>query len=240
MAEIDFGGDSGGTHAGQAVIVGERSARDSLPLIQPERPFLLRHHPTHWNVVTGQGGRVELLPALSTMVVEPGVGNVDEYGNADAAITIGRRDGWVLIPQSACTPQDTPDRAAGYVRRLRVRGGWHHHTPWSSWRMLAGRPVLQVDEAGYHAWLRRLVAEGIVPAIDPAVVERKILDAEARLVRASSRDTERNATAARLRDQAAVRLEALQAARDAGQSGLRADRAAYLRAELERLERADG
>lgn len=229
---VDFG-DGGGRVAGDAVLVGDRSGRDALPPLQSAPPFLLQHHPHQWHLVLS-GERPELLPALSPLVLEPGVGNVDEYGDPSAAITDARRRGWVAISQDACKASDTPDGKPGYVRRLRVRGGWHHHMPWVSWRLLAGRAVLERDEKGYHAWLRRLVADGTIAPPDPAVLERMLHDAEARLRRAASRDG-RNATAAALTDQAQQRLERLRAVQSEGGAGGVEARREWLRAELSRL-----
>jgi hypothetical protein len=239
MSGVDFGGGADGRVAGEAVVVGERSGRELLPLIQPSPPFLLQHHPNQWNLIF-EGDRPELLPVLSPLVVEPGVGNVDEFGDPSAAITDARRRGWIVLPQDACKASDTPDSKPGYVRRLRVRGGWLHHTPWASWRILAGRALPESDQKGYNAWLRRLMADGTITPPDPAVLERMLRDAETRLQRAQSRDTRSNAAAAALAERAGRQVDGLREVKDGGNADALEARRAYLRAELDRLSGGAG
>lgn len=234
MSGVEFGGGTDGRVAGEAVMVGERSGRELLPQIQPSPPFLLQHHPYQWNLIT-EGNRPELLPVLSPLVVEPGVGNVDEFNDPSAAITDARRRGWIVLPQEACKASDTPDGRPGYVRRLRVRAGWVHHTPWASWRILAGRAIPESDQKGYNAWLRRLMADGTIAPPDPSVLERMLKDAERRLQRAMSRDTRGNATAAALAERADRQVNGLREVRDGGAAEVLDARRAWLRAELDRL-----
>ena len=150
-------------------------------------------------------------------------------------VTDARRRGWIVLPQDACKASDTPDSKPGYVRRLRVRGGWLHHTPWASWRILAGRALPESDQRGYNAWLRRLMADGTITPPDPAVLERMLRDAETRLQRAQSRDTRSNAAAAALAERAGRQVDGLREVKDGGNADALEARRAYLRAELDRL-----
>jgi hypothetical protein len=127
--------------------------------------FTLKHHPARWQEIAG-----ELLPVLSTMSHRPGVNNVDHYGDTTRAEVDAQREGWTLIPLSACPGHMTPDGQDGYVRVYRGHGAIHV-TAWEKPRTLGNRVVWDRDEEGYREWLRHLMREGVVGAPDPVVVE---------------------------------------------------------------------
>lgn len=231
-ADVDFGGAGSAGVVAEPVRVGERSVRDQLPPIDPSPPFLFFHHARQWRIVGGDNGAPTLLPAIQQASCEPGVDRVDEYGDPAGMIAERRRNGWTFIPQEWATPGDTPDKAAGYVRRVKVRGGFAHLTAWQSVRILAGAPSWKVDEASYHRWLRRLMAEGLISAPEPEILEQMLERSKERLQRAGSRDMN-NATARDLHRRAEREVELLERVAAGGLAALDEDREAALAAELE-------
>lgn len=197
-----------GAVASEAVSIGVRAASQKHPDIEIQPPFLYFHHPASWMVVGGDDGP-ELLPLLSQIAIEPGIGRTDK--NGDPSLMIGKKQskGWTMIPESAARATDTPDGQAGYIRRAQARRGYTHFPAWMSWRSVAGRASVVTNEPGYHAWLRSLLARGIIAPADPAVVERMLDQAKDRLSRAQGRDTKAGTMAARLAAQAAVVVERL-------------------------------
>lgn len=193
----------------EAVTIGTTSESARLPDIETSPPFLLMSHPHRWMVVDGESGP-ELLPALGQLPVEGGIGNVDGYANPGLAIANKAAKGWVVIPEAQARPDETPDGRPGYLRRIRVRRGLAHLTAWETLRVVAGRVITSADEAGYHAWLRRLLADGVVPAPDPAIIEAYLDRARVTLDRAGSRD-ENNSVARDLVARAKAQVEALEA-----------------------------
>lgn len=199
---------SGANLQGEAVSVGTRSVRDQLPELETSPPFLLMAHPNRWMVVEGENGP-ELLPELATLPIEPGIGNVNEYADPSLAMAHRARKDWIIIPEAQARPSDTPDGRPGYVRRYRGRRGLTHLTAWNTLRVVAGQPIHGTNQDSYYAWLRRLLRDGVIPAPDPDIVEAMLDRARTRADRAGSRD-QGNELAARLRDQAAARVAALE------------------------------
>lgn len=241
---VDFGGGGGGDVVAEPVRVGDRSAREQLPSLDASPRFLLFHHPRQWSVRVVDG-EPELVPSVQHIAIEPGTGGTDEYGDPSALITARRRDGWILLAESWATPDDTPDHAAGYVRRVRVRQGFAHITAWQSVRMLAGTPSIRTDDAGWLRWLRRLVADGLIPAPEPEVLEQLLERAKEREQRAGSRDVRGNAAAASLHQRAEQQRRHLEEVSTKGTEQIEDSRMAALQAELDRLKskkegRADG
>lgn len=240
---VDFGG-GGGDVVAEPVRVGDRSAREQLPSLDASPRFLLFHHPRQWGVRV-VNGEAELVPAVQHIAIEPGTGGTDEYGDPSALITARRRDGWILLAENWATPDDTPDHAAGYVRRVRVRQGYAHITAWQSVRVLAGTPSIRTEEAGWLRWLRRLMADGLIPAPDPEVLEQLLERAKEREQRAGSRDVRGNAAAASLLERAEQQRRHLEEVSERGTGQIEDSRMAALETELERLRakkggRADG
>lgn len=198
---------SAGHLQGEAVTVGTRSASEQRPELEVTPPFLLMAHPHRWMVIEGGNGP-ELLPELATLPVEPGVGNVNEHGDPSLAMAKRSRGDWIIIPEAMARATDTPDGRPGYVRRFSGRRGFMHVTAWDKIKVVAGRLVRGSDQERYHAWLRRLVNDGVIPAPDPDVIEAMLDRARTRADRAGSRDLSSD-LAARLKRQADERVEAL-------------------------------
>jgi hypothetical protein len=132
----------------------------------PRADFTYKHHPARWQEVDG-----ELLPVLSRMSHARGVNNVDHYGDTTRAEVDAQKGGWTLIPQSACPAEITPDGIAGYVRVFDGRAGPIHVSAWTHPRSVGSKVTWVVDEEGYRAFLRHLMAEGYIDAPDPAIVD---------------------------------------------------------------------
>ena len=144
-----------------------RQAHRSAVLNEPARPmFDLKFHPARWMEVNG-----ELLPNLARLSHARGVNNVDHWGDTTLAEVHATRQGWTILPPASCPASMTPDGIEGYVRVYDGKSGPIHVTPWERPRALGSRVVWDRDEAGYHAWLRHLIAEGFIPAPDSAVVD---------------------------------------------------------------------
>ena len=193
---------------GEAVTVGTRSAQDQLPNLETSPKFLLMAHPHRWMVIDGEDGP-ELLPELATLPVEPGIGNVNEFGDPSLAVAHRSRKDWIVIPETQARASDTTDGNPGYVRRYRGRRGLTHLTAWSTLRVVAGKAIYGTDTVRYYAWLRRLLRDGVIPAPDPDIIEAMLDRAHKRADRAGSRD-QTNELAARLREQAVARVASLQ------------------------------
>lgn len=136
-------------------------------LNEAARPdFTLTFHPARWQEVDG-----ELVPLLGRMSHQPGVNNVDHFGDTTRAEVNLVKKGWTLIPPEACPASMTPDGIAGYVRVFDGKNGPIHVTAWERPRALGSRVVWDRDEDGYRAWLRHLMTAGYIPAPDSAVVD---------------------------------------------------------------------
>lgn len=237
-ADIDFGG-SGGAVRTEPVNVGSRSLAEQLPALDPSPPFLLFHHPRQWRIEDVEGVPV-LLPVIQHIAVEPGIGNVDEYGDPSIMITQRRRDGWILIPEDWARTTDTPDGASGYVRRVKGRKGSVHLTAWQGVKVLAGAPVWKVDEVGLRVWLLRLVSEGLLPAPEPEVLTAMRERAAERVQRAGSRDVRGNAAAAALLQRAERELALLERAEEGGVAALQEEQERALEEKLVALRAKRG
>jgi len=233
---IDFG--SNGETRSEAVVVGTTGAANRLPRMDPTPAFLVATHPRQW-IVVESNGKLELLPQLVELAIEPGIGDCDEYGNPDKMIRARENKGFIVLKQEWAKASDTPDGQSGYVRRFQVQKGHVHHMAWTKYRNVAGQMILERDEKSYHAWLRRLLAEGLLPAPDSSVIEAMLIRARERQDRANSRDTKGNALAAKLADQANKAVFSLEeiSTRQAGLSEeQKAARIEFLQSQLSQLQ----
>lgn len=208
-----------GAIASDVASVGTVAPSQRLPDIEIQPPFLMFHSPESWYLVDGEDGP-ELLPLLSQIPVEAGIGNVDRFG--DPSLMIGKKQskGWTMIPESAARASDTPDGRPGYLRSVQARRGKTHFITWMGWRSVAGRASIVTNDRSYQAWLRSLLERGIIAPCDPAIVERKLDEARVRLGRAEQRDTKPGSIAERLAMQARERVATLE-----GLAGVEVDEA---------------
>lgn len=116
------------------------------------------HHPAHWQCVDG-----EWLPDLGQMVAIPGLNRVDKNGDtALAEVHLGKK-GVTIIPWEA--------EPGGYCVQYAGVNGPVFLSKWERPKLVANQVRMTSDVDGYRAFLRRLVAEGIVKIPDPDFID---------------------------------------------------------------------
>ena len=127
----------------------------------PSPNFLFCHHPARWQIMDG-----ELLPVLHKLLKSPGLDNVGSKNGGDLGPAIGTKiqQGWTIIPH------DVID--GGYVAKFKGQRGDIHLSRWEQPRQLGNRSFdPETDTVGYYAFLRGLVARGIVQPPDGVILE---------------------------------------------------------------------
>lgn len=138
------------------------SMRELLPT-PATPPFWYLHHPGKWQLVDG-----EWLPQLTEMRADPGVNRVDKDGNTDQAELSYRRKGWTIIPWDL--------EPGGYCVAFEGHRGPVHMSKWEKPSVFAGQLTIKSDGAGYWAFCRRLLAEGIIARPDERFIDLIIAD----------------------------------------------------------------
>jgi len=138
------------------------SMREQLPTLASP-PFWYMHHPARWQLVEG-----EWLPQLSEMRSDPGVNRVDKDGNTDQAELAYRRKGWTIIPWDV--------EPGGYCVAFEGHRGPVHMSKWEKPSVFAGQLTIKSDGAGYWAFCRRLLADGIIARPDERFIDLIIAD----------------------------------------------------------------
>jgi hypothetical protein len=136
--------------------------REQLPTLASP-PFWFMHHPARWQLVEG-----EWLPQLSEMRSDPGVNRVDKDGNTDQAELAYRRKGWTIIPWDV--------EPGGYCVAFEGHRGPVHMSKWEKPSVFAGQLTIKSDGAGYWAFCRRLLADGIIARPDERFIDLIIAD----------------------------------------------------------------
>lgn len=138
------------------------SMREQLPT-NASPPFWYMHHPARWQLVEG-----EWLPQLSEMRSDPGVNRVDKDGNTDQAELAYRRKGWTIIPWDL--------EPGGYCIAFEGHRGPVHMSKWEKPSVFAGQLTIKSDSAGYWAFCRRLLADGVIARPDERFIDIIISD----------------------------------------------------------------
>lgn len=142
----------------------------------PSPNFLYIHHPNRWMIMDG-----EVLPALHKLHKSPGQDNVSPKNGGDMGGAIGTkvRDGWVMIPHDVIP--------GGYVKKFDGARGAVHLSVWETPRQV-GRRVYdpETDTAGYYAFLRDLMARGIIQQPAQVVLEDIVARAQSAVDRAAA------------------------------------------------------
>lgn len=138
------------------------SMRELLPT-NASPPFWYLHHPGKWQLVDG-----EWLPQLTEMRADPGVNRVDKDGNTDQAELSYRRKGWTIIPWDL--------EPGGYCVAFEGHRGPVHMSKWERPSVFAGQLTIKSDTAGYWAFCRRLLADGVIARPDERFIDLIIAD----------------------------------------------------------------
>lgn len=135
----------------------------SLPNKAPESNFIYFVMPSRWTVHEYTDGTQELLPTLSKLKLDPGVGGVSETGDYTLAKAKRMRNGEIEIPR-IYGPDD-------YVKELRVRSGTLYHERWRSF-VPNGSQIVErhtpEDHDAYLHWLHDVCA-GKWPALPQGI-----------------------------------------------------------------------
>ena len=128
-------------------------------------------------------GRGEFLPQLGKLKLDGGVGGCD-YDPISGfkikdALENARQNGWVIL-----MPKHV---GVEYVRVYDTPGGKAHLSMWEIVIPEPGKKPATIvsDTPAYRTWLRGLIADGIIPNINPRVAQRVIIQARERIHRGS-------------------------------------------------------
>lgn len=133
----------------------------TLPNQPPEPDFIYFANPARWDVFEWSNGTQELLPVLSKLKLEAGVGGVTETGDYALARAARMRKGEIEIPRNY-GPDD-------YVQRLKVRNGWLYHERWRSFLRNGSQVIERQDPDGYLGFLHEVAKT--LPTPIPEVLE---------------------------------------------------------------------
>ncbi len=129
----------------------------------PSARWWYQHHPARWYVTDGC-----LLPLLGKLVGEPGVNGVTKNADIGPAQLAASRRGWTLIPWSVVD--------GGYVRAFQGRRGTVHLSIFETPKIVGNRTIIKHDHAGYRQFLKDLLNSGVIPPIDPDILDGLIED----------------------------------------------------------------
>jgi len=156
-----FGTIGGGQFEGRAAA--RPQVMRELVRLDPSTSFWFMHHPARWTYLAG-----EWLPWLSKLQADPGVSNVDQGGDTAASEVAKRRRGWTIIPWDA--------EPGGYCVAFEGHRGPVHMSKWEKPAVFAGQLTIKSDGAGYWAFCRRLLADGIIARPDERFIDLIIAD----------------------------------------------------------------
>jgi len=131
---------------GKAVSVTRKAQKRAPPVrLRPSPPFVLWHHPNHWQVKYGQ-----VLPYIKQARLLPGVNNVDQHGRWDQMRLSYEREGNKLIPEDIMGP------GTSYIRRHDGHHGPVHEHYCT--RVYPGSDALGTDHEEYERFLKACAA----------------------------------------------------------------------------------
>lgn len=124
-----------------------------MPKLAPNVPFYLAVHPNQWHVLDGR-----LIPIVKRLPCMFGIDGADVVNGKLSMATPkanAAAKGYTVIPTSA------GPGGASYLKSVDVRGGLHYCTVFETPR--AGESVTEFDVAAFEAWVKTLVASGVLP-----------------------------------------------------------------------------
>lgn len=194
----NFGTADGGNFAAQPA---SRPAGMATLLNLPSNAaWWYTHHPAHWHCVDG-----EWIPDLGQMVAIPGLNRVDKNGDtALAEVHLGKK-GMTIIPWEV--------EPGGYCVQYAGANGPVFLSKWEKPKLVAGQTRMSTDAEGYRAFLKRLVAEGVIKVPDPDFID-VLIERQQRLVSEKRAQAPVNPGAALTLPVAEKRLEEMRAARE--------------------------
>jgi hypothetical protein len=154
---------------GKRVSQAERLDAVKIPHRVRKQPrFLFKWHPHRW-MFTGK----EWLPGLGKLVVDPGCDGVTEGGGIDLAVAGNMRRGWQVIQPSDPRLGEYQDYMVAVPH---AAGGNSYIDPFQKISVEAGRMFVEPGGEDYYAFLRHLVATGIVSPMSPNILKIKVHD----------------------------------------------------------------
>ena len=154
---------------GKRVSQAERLDAVKIPHRVRKQPrFLFKWHPHRW-MFTGK----EWLPGLGKLVVDPGCDGVTEGGGIDLAVAGNMRRGWQVIQPSDPRLGEYQDYMVAVPH---AAGGNSYIDPFQKISVEAGRMFVEPGGEDYYAFLRHLVATGIVAPMSPNILKIKVHD----------------------------------------------------------------
>jgi len=136
--------------------------------------FMLFHNPASWEFTGG-----EWLPKLTRLPFAPGVNGVRQSRagapvDPNLAIVQMQARGFKAIPE---------DFDGGFVTQVPVAGGVAHLLKFDTLKRVGSASILKHDGDGYAAFRRKMLADGVVDAPEPEVLEPLIERQQARINR---------------------------------------------------------
>lgn len=161
---------------GKRVSQAERLDAVKIPHRVRKQPrFLFKWHPHRW-MFTGK----EWLPSLGKLVVDPGCDGVTEGGGIDLAVAGNMRRGWQVIQPSDPRLGEYQDYMVAVPH---AAGGNSYIDPFQKISVEAGRMFVEPGGEDYYAFLRHLVATGIVAPMSPNILKIKVHDEQKKIER---------------------------------------------------------
>lgn len=135
------------------VLEAEGPSRERLPTVTPTPPFLYAYRADRYTVMVDQNGAAHVVPELMRVDIRSGVEGVTRGPGGRPVLGQLRSRmydrGFTLLEPSS-----------SYLRRTRVKGGWHHHPVFAMPK--PGTADVEVDVVGYVRWL-----DSIQPQLPP-------------------------------------------------------------------------
>jgi hypothetical protein len=122
----------------------------------------------------------EWLPQLGKLVIDPGCDGVTEGGGTDLAVAGNMRRGWTIVQHSDPRLGEYQDYMVAVPH---AAGGHSYLDPFQKISVEAGRMFTEPGGEDYYAFLRHLVASGIVPPMSPNILKIKVHDEQKKIER---------------------------------------------------------